>query len=650
MGKIIGIDLGTTNSVVSVMEGGEPVVIANAEGTRTTPSVVAFTKKGERLVGAPAKRQAVTNPQNTVFSIKRFMGRFFNEVKTESSEVPYKIVKGNNDVVMVDVGDKQYSPPEISAMILQKMKQTAEDYLGEKVTEAVITVPAYFNDAQRQATKDAGKIAGLEVKRIINEPTAASLAYGLDKKEDETIAVFDLGGGTFDISILEIGDNVVEVKSTNGDTHLGGDDFDQRIIDFLADEFKNQEGVDLRKDPMALQRLKEAAEKAKIELSSSSETEVNLPFVTATESGPKHLNITLSRSKFEQIVDDLVQRTLEPCKQALKDAGLKTSEIKEVILVGGSTRIPKVQEVVKEFFGKEPHRGVNPDEVVAVGAAIQGAVLTGDVNDILLLDVIPLSLGIETLGNVSTKLIEANTTIPTKKSQIFSTAADNQTSVEIHILQGEREMAADNRSLGRFILDGLPPAPRGIPQVEVTFDVDANGMLHVSAKDKATSKEQSIRIEASSGLSESEIEKMRKDAQAHASEDKRKREEIDIKNQADSVVYQTEKQIKEMADKLSADDKGKIETAIGRLKEAQKGSNTDEIKSALDAVNTTWNEIAQKMYAQGQGPGQGQPGAEQQQDPKNSDKKQSAKGSAKEDDGAVEDADYEVVDDDNKKN
>ncbi len=641
MGKIIGIDLGTTNSVVSVMEGGEPVVIPNSEGTRTTPSVVAFTKKGERLVGAPAKRQAVTNPENTIFSIKRFMGRFYHEVDNEIHEVPYKVVKGKNDVVMVDVGDKQYSPPEISAMILQKMKQTAEDYLGEKVTEAVITVPAYFNDAQRQATKDAGKIAGLEVKRIINEPTAAALAYGLDKKKEEKVAVFDLGGGTFDISILEIGDNVVEVKSTNGDTHLGGDDFDQRLIDYLADEFQKEEGVDLRKDPMALQRLKEAAEKAKIELSSSTSTEVNLPFVTATESGPKHLNITVTRAKFEQICEDLIQRTLEPCRLALKDAGLNTSQIDEVILVGGSTRIPKVQEVVKEFFSKEPHRGVNPDEVVAIGAGIQGAVLTGEVNDILLLDVIPLSLGIETLGNVSTKLIEANTTIPTKKSQIFSTAADNQTSVEIHVLQGERQMAADNRSLGRFILDGIPPAPRGVPQVEVTFDVDANGILNVSAKDKASGKEQSIRIEASSGLSEAEVEKMRKDAQAHAAEDKRKREEIDTRNQADSLVYQTEKQLKEMADKIADEDKTKIETAIGRLKESLKGSNIDEIKSAMDAANTAWNEAAQKMYSTGQGPEQpgagaagAQPGAEGAEESKDGD--------------SVEDADYEVVDDDKK--
>ncbi len=644
MGKIIGIDLGTTNSVVAVMEGGEPVVIPNAEGARTTPSVVAFTKKGERLVGAPAKRQAVTNPQNTIFSIKRFMGRFYKEVGNEISEVPYKIESGNNDVVMVDAGDKKYSPPEISAMILQKMKQTAEDYLGEKVTEAVITVPAYFNDAQRQATKDAGKIAGLDVKRIINEPTAASLAYGLDSKKDEKIAVFDLGGGTFDISILEIGDGVFEVKSTNGDTHLGGDDFDQRLIDWMADEFQKAEGIDLRKDPMALQRLKEAGEKAKIELSSSMQTEINLPFITATESGPKHLTLSLSRSKFEQLVDDLIQRTIEPCKIALKDAGMSKADIDEVILVGGSTRIPKVQEVVKEYFGKEPHKGVNPDEVVAIGAAIQGAVLTGEVKDVLLLDVIPLSLGIETLGGVTTKLIEANTTIPSNKTEVFSTAADNQTTVEIHVLQGERQMAADNRTLGKFILDGIPPAPRGIPQIEVTFDVDANGILKVKAKDKASGKEQSIRIEASSGLSEQEIEKMKKEATAHAAEDKRKREEIETKNQADTVVYQTEKQMKEMEDKIEAADKSKLETALGRLKEAQKSGNVDEMKSAIDGVNNTWNEVAQKLYAQGGAqPGAaggpqaapGGPQAEPQAEPAS-------------EEGKVEDAEYEVVDEDKK--
>ncbi len=645
MGKIIGIDLGTTNSVVAVMEGGEPVVIPNAEGARTTPSVVAFTKKGERLVGAPAKRQAVTNPQNTIFSIKRFMGRFYKEVGNEISEVPYKIESGNNDVVMVDAGDKKYSPPEISAMILQKMKQTAEDYLGEKVTEAVITVPAYFNDAQRQATKDAGRIAGLDVKRIINEPTAASLAYGLDSKKDEKIAVFDLGGGTFDISILEIGDGVFEVKSTNGDTHLGGDDFDQRLIDWMADEFQKAEGIDLRKDPMALQRLKEAGEKAKIELSSSMQTEINLPFITATESGPKHLTLSLSRSKFEQLVDDLIQRTIEPCKIALKDAGMSKADIDEVILVGGSTRIPKVQEVVKEYFGKEPHKGVNPDEVVAIGAAIQGAVLTGEVKDVLLLDVIPLSLGIETLGGVSTKLIEANTTIPSKKTEVFSTAADNQTTVEIHVLQGERQMAADNRTLGKFILDGIPPAPRGIPQIEVTFDVDANGILKVKAKDKASGKEQSIRIEASSGLSEQEIEKMKKEATAHAAEDKRKREEIETKNQADTMIYQTEKQMKEMEDKIEAADKTKLETALGRLKEAQKSGNVDEMKSAIDGVNNTWNEVAQKLYAQGGA----QPGAGAQAGPQAAGGPQTeAQAEPASEEGKVEDAEYEVVDEDKK--
>ncbi len=656
MGKIIGIDLGTTNSVVSVMEGGEPVVITNSEGARTTPSVVAFTKKGERLVGAPAKRQAVTNPENTIFSIKRFMGRFYKEVGNEIKEVPFKVKSGNNDVVMVDVGDKQYSPPEISAMILQKMRQTAEDYLGEKVTDAVVTVPAYFNDAQRQATKDAGKIAGLDVKRIINEPTAASLAYGLDSKKDEKIAVFDLGGGTFDVSILEIGDGVFEVKSTNGDTHLGGDDFDQRLIDYMADEFKNAEGVDLRKDAMALQRLKEAAEKAKIELSSSMQTEVNLPFITATESGPKHLTLNISRSKFEQLVDDLIQRTVGPCEKALKDAGLSTSEIDEVILVGGSIRIPKVQEVVKSLFGREPHKGVNPDEVVAIGAAIQGAVLTGEVKDVLLLDVTPLSLGIETLGGVATKLIEANTTIPSKKTEVFSTAADNQTTVEIHVLQGERQMAGDNRSLGKFILDGIPPSMRGIPQIEVTFDIDANGILHVAAKDKASGKEQSIRIEASSGLNEDEIEKMKKEAQTHASEDKLKKEEIETKNQADAVVYQTEKQLDEMKDKISDEDKGKIEAALGRLKEAQKSNNVDEMKSSLEGVNTIWNEIAQKLYAQTGA--QGQPGAQGSGEGPDMGAAGAAEAGAEapgqsssetKDDGKVEDADYEVVDEEEKK-
>jgi len=640
MSKIIGIDLGTTNSVVSVMEGGEPVVIPNAEGQRTTPSVLAFTKKGERLVGAPAKRQAVTNPENTVYSIKRFMGRFFNEVGQEMKEVPYKVKAGTNDVVVVSAGDKDYTPPELSAMVLQKMKQTAEDYLGQKITEAVITVPAYFNDAQRQATKDAGTIAGLDVKRIINEPTAAALAYGLDKKKDEKIAVYDLGGGTFDISILDIGDGVVEVKSTNGDTHLGGDDFDQRIIDWLVAEFKKDQGVDLKKDPMALQRIKEGAEKAKIELSSSAQTDINLPFITATEAGPQHLNYTLTRAKFEQLIDDLAQSTIEPCRLALKDAAMSASDIDEVILVGGSTRIPLIQKLVKDFFGKEPHKGVNPDEVVAMGAAIQGAVLTGEVKDVLLLDVIPLSLGIETLGQVSTKLIEANTTIPTKKSEIFSTAADNQTSVEIHILQGERTMAGDNRTLGRFILDGIPPAPRGVPQIEVTFDVDANGILNVNAKDKATNKEQSIRIEASSGLSEEEVEKMRKDAQSHAADDAKRKEEVDVRNQVDTTIYQTEKQMTEMGDKIDAETKAKLDTALGRLKEAQKGSNLNEMKSALDQLNKEWNEAATKMYAQA-GPEQADAKA-----------KGAAKGEAadeSEKSEQAEDADFEVVEDKDEK-
>ncbi len=642
MGKIIGIDLGTTNSVVSVMEGNDPVVITNAEGTRTTPSVVAFTKNGERLVGQAAKRQAVTNSQNTISSIKRFMGRFYNEVEHEIELVPYNVVKGDNNTARVKVGDRVYSPPEISAMILQKMKQTAEDHIGEKVSDAVITVPAYFNDAQRQATKEAGEVAGLNVKRIINEPTAASLAYGLDKKnKDEKVAVFDLGGGTFDISILELGDGVFEVKSTSGDTHLGGDDFDQRLVDHIADEFKKQEGVDLKKDAMALQRLKEAAEKAKCELSSASQTDVNLPFITATQEGPKHLQLTITRSKFEQLVDDLIERTVEPCKKALKDAGLQASDINEVILVGGSTRIPKVQEVVKSIFGKDPHKGVNPDEVVAIGAAIQGGVLAGDVSDVLLLDVTPLSLGIETLGGVMTKLISANTTIPTRKSEIFSTASDNQTSVEIHVLQGEREMARDNRTLGRFHLDGIPPAPRGVPQVEVTFDIDANGILNVYAKDKASNKEQSIRITSSSGLSEEEIEKMKKDAEQHADEDKKRREEIETRNQADNLVYQTKKQIKEFEGKLDASTKEDIEKSVANLEEVQKSGSIEEIKKAMEELNEKWNEASTKMYQQASGgegqQQQGQPGAEEQQT--------SGDQQSKDD---VEDADYEVVDDKDK--
>ena len=643
MGKIIGIDLGTTNSCVAVMEGNDPVVIPNSEGGRTTPSVVAFTKTGERLVGQPAKRQAITNPKHTVFSIKRFMGRKIDEVTDEKGKVPYEVIPGDNDTARVKIGDRVYSPPEISAMILQKMKKTAEEYLGQEITEAVITVPAYFNDSQRQATKDAGEIAGLKVRRIINEPTAAALAYGLDKKtSDHTVAVYDLGGGTFDISILQLGEGVFEVKSTNGDGHLGGDDFDQRIIDFLADEFKKQEGIDLRKDPMALQRFKEAAEKAKIELSSSSSTDVNLPFITATQDGPKHLNINLSRSKFEQLIDDLVQRTTKPCEKAINDAGISPSQINEVILVGGSTRIPMVQELVKTLFGREPHKGVNPDEVVAIGAAIQGGVLAGDVKDVLLLDVTPLSLGIETLGGIFTRLIDANTTIPTKKSEIFSTASDNQPSVEINILQGERQMAADSRSLGRFHLDGIPPAPRGIPQIEVTFDIDANGILHVGAKDKASGKEQSIRITSSSGLNKDEIEKMKNDAKEHAAEDKKKKEAVEIKNQADSLIFQTKKQMEEMKDKLSGDSKSRLEAEIKKVEEAVASNNTDQIKSATDSLNKVWNEIASQLYSQAGAQGKGTAGSEQQQS------QQSGKTEDKKEN--VQDASYEVVDEDEEKN
>jgi len=642
MGKIIGIDLGTTNSVVAVMEGNEPVVIANAEGGRTTPSVVGFTKAGERLVGQAAKRQAVTNSQNTVSSIKRFMGRFYTEVSEEMKLIPYKVVKGDNNTARVEVGGRIYSPPEISAMILQKMKQTAEDYLGQKVTEAVITVPAYFNDAQRQATKEAGEVAGLTVRRIINEPTAAALAYGLDKKhKDSKVAIYDLGGGTFDISILELGDGVFEVKSTNGDTHLGGDNFDQRIVDYIAEEFKNQEGIDLRKDPMALQRLREAGEKAKIELSQLMQTEINLPFVTATAEGPKHLTMTLTRTKFEQLVDDLIQRTLGPVERALKDAGLNPTQIDEVILVGGMTRVPKVQQLVKEVFGREPHKGVNPDEVVAVGAAIQGGVLAGDVTDVLLLDVTPLSLGIETLGGVMTKLIDANTTIPTRKSEVFSTASDSQTSVEIHILQGERPLAVDNRTLGRFHLDGIPPAPRGIPQIEVTFDIDANGMLHVSAKDKATAKEQSIRITSSSGLSKDEVEKMKRDAQAHMAEDKKRKEEIDLKNQADNLVFQTEKQLKEWGEKINAETKAKIENAKEKLKEAIKSNTPGDLKAAIEGLNEVWNEASTQMYQQATAAGGGASGSGPQQGP-------AAGATGPKEEKKVEDAQYEVVDDKEK--
>tara|TARA_Y100001935_G_C17311812_1_gene517360 strand:+ start:31725 stop:33671 length:1947 start_codon:yes stop_codon:yes gene_type:complete len=648
MGKIIGIDLGTTNSCVSVMEGNEPVVIQNAEGGRTTPSVVAFSKDGERLVGAPAKRQAITNPDKTIASVKRFMGRMFNEVSGETKQVAYKVVKGDDGTARVEVDDRKYAPQEISAMVLQKMKQTAEEYLGDKVTEAVITVPAYFNDAQRKATQEAGKIAGLEVKRIINEPTAAALAYGLDKKDvDQTVAVYDLGGGTFDISILELGDGVFEVKSTNGDTHLGGDDFDQRIIDFLADEFKSAEGVDLRKDPMAMQRLKDAAEKAKIELSSSQKTNVNLPFVTATQDGPKHLNIDLSRSKFEQLVDDLVKRSITPCEKALKDAGLNKSEIDQVILVGGSTRIPRIQEAVKEFFGKDPSKGVNPDEVVAVGAAIQGGVLSGDVEDVVLLDVTPLTLGIETLGGVMTPLIESNSTIPTSKSQTFSTAADNQSSVEIHVLQGERAQAAANRTLGRFHLDGIPPAPRGMPQIEVTFDIDANGVLNIVAKDKGTGKEQSIRIESSSGLSDEEIEKMKNAAKEHEEEDKKLREKVEKMNQADGLIFSTKKQLDEYGDKISEDNKKAIEDAIAKLEEVHKAEDLDAIDGAMEEVNKAWTAASQEIYAASQAEGAAA-GAEGAQGADAGAEGAGSSSSSTDDGDDAVDAEFEVVEDDDK--
>lgn len=636
MGKIIGIDLGTTNSCVAVMEGGEPKVIANAEGSRTTPSVVAFTKSGERLSGIAAKRQAATNSENTVSSIKRFVGRRFDEVAHELTLVPYEVTKSDTEHIAVKIGEKEYTPPEISAMILQKMKQTAEDYLGEPVTQAVITVPAYFNDGQRQATKDAGRIAGLEVMRIINEPTAASLAYGLDKQKDEKIAVFDLGGGTFDISILEIGDGVFEVKSTNGDTHLGGDDFDQAVIDWLVSKFKQEHGIDLTRDNNTLQRLREAAEKAKIELSSAMQTEINMPFITMDESGPLHLSETLTRAKFEQLVGDLIERTHNPCLQALKDAGLSADQIDEVILVGGQTRTPAVQEAVKNLFKKEPNRGVNPDEVVAVGAAIQGGVLGGDVKDVLLLDVTPLSLGIETLGGVFTKLIERNTTIPSKKSQIFSTAADNQPAVSIHVLQGEREMAAYNRTLGKFDLVGIPSAPRGVPQITVAFDIDANGIVHVSAKDEGTGKEQKIRIESSSGISEEEIDKMKKDAESHEADDKKMREQVEVKNQSDMLVYSTEKTLKEHGDKISDEEKATIEAALKNLREASEKNDIEAMKKGMEELQQASHKMAEEMYKAAQ--------EQAQQAPAGAEGQPEAEPQAEENKDTVVDADFEIVD------